>query len=113
MSPTKNETPEIQLSYTSQKNDKVHYYIFNRSNGGFVIVGGDEVSKEIIGYSDNGAFNPNNIPENLKKWLKTYDNEIDEAINEQNSSSPTEAKAKSVTKTANLKTDIEPLIKTN
>ncbi len=113
MSPTKNETPEIQLSYTSQKNDKVHYYIFNRSNGGFVIVGGDEVSKEIIGYSDNGTFNPNNIPENLKKWLKTYDNEIDEAINEQNSSSPTEAKAKSVTKTANLKTDIEPLIKTN
>lgn len=113
MAPTKTETPKIQLSYTSQKNDKVHYYIFNKSNGGFVIVGGDEVSKEIIGYSDKGAFNPNNIPENLKKWLNTYDNEIDEAINEQNSSNTAQTKAKSVTKTANTKTDIAPLIKTN
>jgi hypothetical protein len=52
------------------------YYVFNNSNNGFIIVAGDDNASPILGYSDNGTFDPNNIPQNVAKWLEGYKSQI-------------------------------------
>jgi hypothetical protein len=53
------------------------YYIFNdNANGGFVIVSGDERTQPILGYSDVGNIEENNIPANMNIWLKGYADQI-------------------------------------
>ena len=48
------------------------YYIFNvENNGGFVIVAGDDRMTDILGYSNYGSLNPQNVPMNVK-WLLRY-----------------------------------------
>ena len=49
------------------------YYAFNiGDNDGFVIVSGDDSLTELVGYSDSGSFDSDNIPDNLHSWLQTY-----------------------------------------
>lgn len=49
------------------------YYAFNiGDNEGFVIVSGDDSLTELVGYSDNGGFDPDNMPDNMRSWLQTY-----------------------------------------
>ena len=53
------------------------YYIFNTTdNKGFVIVSGDDRTRNILGYTDNGSFDPNNIPPNMKEMLENYAQEM-------------------------------------
>lgn len=76
-------TTDVQLAYTAQQGAETYYYVFNNGSdgkGGFVIIGGDETARTILGYSDNGAFDPNNMPENLKWWLSQYEQQISAAI---------------------------------
>lgn len=54
-------------------------YIFNKSEGGFVIVGADDVAAPVLGYSDNGFIDPANLPENLKWWLEELNLQITNA----------------------------------
>ena len=49
------------------------YYIFNAINdGGFVIVSGDNRAEEILGYSDTGSLDMENLPKNVGLWLEGY-----------------------------------------
>ncbi len=70
-----------QLVFSKAKKNKLstnYYYIFNQNdNHGFVIVSGDKSTSEILGYSDEGGFDPQNIPDNLKYWLSVYEDEMD------------------------------------
>ncbi len=78
------------------------FYIFNADdNNGFVIVSGDERTEEILGYSDTGHIDIDNIPKNLIYWFDFYHNEIQHIENGQ----------KHFTKRAN-RTAVAPLIKT-
>lgn len=55
------------------------YYVFNAENNqGFVIVSGDDRSEEIIGYSDTGCFDSNNLPEALEGMLTDFANDLKE-----------------------------------
>ena len=54
----------------SQTNDEAPYYAFNSDNGGFVIVSGDNELTPIVGYSDSGRFDADNIPEAYAKGYK-------------------------------------------
>ena len=54
-----------------------YYYVFNNDNGGFVIVGGDDYADEVLGYSETGTFETDNIPENLRSLLDCYAEEIE------------------------------------
>ena len=59
-------TPKFRASGTNAS-----FYIFNASREqGFVIVSGDDRTTPILGYVDNGNFDPNNIPANMKAWLE-------------------------------------------
>lgn len=58
------------------------YYIFNADdNKGFVIVSGDDCLKPILGYSDEGNIDPDNIPDGLQMLLDAYE----EAVSDINS----------------------------
>ena len=58
--------------------NKAAYYVFNseRSNGGFVIVAGDDRVPAVIGYSDHGSFSQGEMPQGLKDMLDTYASQI-------------------------------------
>lgn len=54
------------------------YYVFDTDdNQGFVIVSGDDRTEPILGYSTNGAFDEDNMPDNLKAWLQGYADQIE------------------------------------
>ena len=49
------------------------YYVFNRGeNEGFVIVAGDDKMEGVLGYTDNGEFDYENLPCNMRYWLDTH-----------------------------------------
>ncbi len=74
-------TNSVQLIFSKTKKNELstsYYYIFNQANNqGFVIVSGDENANEILAYSDESNFDPQNIPDNMKYWLSVYENEMD------------------------------------
>ena len=54
-----------------------YYYVFNAGNdGGYVIVSGDDRTEPILGYVEQGTFDPDNIPENMRSWLQLYADQI-------------------------------------
>ena len=50
------------------------YYVFNadKRDGGYVIVAGDDRVPQVLGYSDEGTFDSENVPEALQDWLDGY-----------------------------------------
>ena len=46
------------------------YYAFNIDGGGFVIVSGEDRASQVLGFSDKGRLDFNNMPDNLKALLK-------------------------------------------
>ena len=53
------------------------YYVFNaESNQGYVIVAGDDCVPAVLGYSDNGAFDPNDVPEAMQQMLDYYAEQV-------------------------------------
>ena len=57
--------------------EDAYYYVFNAGNdGGYVIISGDDRVEPILGYVDQGSFDPNNIPENMRSWLQLYADQI-------------------------------------
>lgn len=51
-------------------------YVFNKPEGGWMIVSADDVAAPVIGFSDSGTFDPVNIPDNLRGWLELCSEEI-------------------------------------
>ncbi|MBQ7684556.1 MAG: C10 family peptidase, partial [Bacteroidaceae bacterium] len=46
------------------------YYAFNRGEGdGFVLVAADDRISPVLGYTDDGEFDYNTIPDNMRTWL--------------------------------------------
>ncbi len=65
----------ISSSITTAQ-ETTSYYVLNNANNGFIVVAGDDNASPILGYSNNGAFDLNNIPPNLAKWLEGYKSQI-------------------------------------
>ena len=51
-------------------------YIFNISDKGYVIASGDDDFEAVLAYSDEGTFNPNDIPLAMQDLLDNYDREM-------------------------------------
>jgi len=57
------------------------FYVFNAGDDdGFVIIAGDDVAAPVLGYSDIGKYNTDSQPQNFKKWIEEYKNQIRYAI---------------------------------
>ena len=63
---------DVQLvsTYRTDKSAAA-FYVFNTSDG-FVIVSADDCEAPIIGYSHEGRFDPNNIPEQMEAYLQNF-----------------------------------------
>ena len=64
-------------------NGDAAFYVFNASQG-FVIVAAQDVATPILGYSTDGYFDANDIPENMEWWLQDYANQIQFGVEGQN-----------------------------
>ena len=73
--------PDTKLSYVAETDGRADFYVFNKTakKGGFVILAADDVvgNGTVLGYSDNGTFDYEELPENAKWWLKQYQDQID------------------------------------
>ena len=53
------------------------YYIFNAADGeGYVIMAADDRISPVLGFSEQGNINPDDMPENMVSWLEYYKHEI-------------------------------------
>ena len=75
---------------SAQTEEEAYYYVFNAgNNGGYVIVSGDDRVEPILGYVEQGSFDPEQIPDNMRAWLEGYEEEIKYVIdNDLKPSSP-------------------------
>ena len=66
-----------------QRHDTLNdaYYIFNARDGGFVVASGDDRLPEILGYSDRGNIDMNNLPCNMEWLLNCYAHTLDSLDN--------------------------------
>ena len=54
-----------------------HMYVFNaEGDNGFVLVAGDDRSIPVLGYSDEGRFDYDNLPDNARAWIAHYEEEL-------------------------------------
>ena len=89
-------------------------YAFNVNGGGYVIASGDSRALPVLGYSDSGSIDWADMPENMRAWLKGYD----EAIATLGSSTDfadgnlLTADGKQTSSTRLARTAIEPMITT-
>ena len=98
---------DLELAYTSKSEAKTCFYVFNLGNdNGFVIAGGDESARQILGYCDHGSFDYDTANPAFKWWLGQYEEQIAHA--EVPSASPRKAKA-----SAEERSSIGPLISTS
>lgn len=71
---------DLKLAYTMpSKVDRNAnaYYAFNIDGGGFIIVAGEDRASQVLGYSDRGRLDFNNLPKNFKALLGSYQEEIE------------------------------------
>ena len=54
------------------------YYVFNMSQGqGYVVAAADDRIPAILGYSLSGEFDAQNMPDNMRAWLKSYNDQME------------------------------------
>ena len=54
------------------------YYVFNaQQDKGFVVVSGDDRTEAVLGYSDSGHFDADDMPESMRWWLGQYVEELE------------------------------------
>ena len=83
------------------------YYVFNIKGGGFILIAGEDRATQVLGYSENGRFDINNLPTPLKDLLSGYQLEI-EFLQTYTGNDLIPAPVPSI----NAGTTVEPLIKT-
>ena len=69
---------DMAVVYTAKTAGKADFYVINKKKG-FVIVSADDVIGEtVLGYSDTGSFDYDDLPENAKWWLSQYQEQIEQ-----------------------------------
>ena len=71
------EGSHARLKTAAQTVDHQLFYVFNAvDNGGYVIVSGDDRTKDILAFSEYGNLDLANIPEPMRWWLDYYERSI-------------------------------------
>lgn len=67
---------QLNVGLQSVLPDQQLLYAFNIEDGGFVIVSGDDRTLPVLGYSMTGSIDADDIPDNMRSWLKACELEI-------------------------------------
>ncbi len=61
----------------AERLDASKFYVFNYGTSeGFVIVSADDRTEAILGYTDSGTYDERTLPENMRRWLDDYTEQI-------------------------------------
>lgn len=73
---------KMQLVHTAVSESGVNcaYVFVNPDGAGYRILSADDIAVPVLGYSDSGTFDPQNIPVQLKGLLETYGRQIEYAV---------------------------------
>ena len=68
----------LQLAFTARSNGiDADYYVFNvKADGGYIVVGGDDLAEPVWGYSTHGEFDYGKMPENMRWWLSELQRQL-------------------------------------
>ena len=99
-----------QLNLKAAKVEPQSFYAFNLEGGGYVIASGDSRALPVLGYSDKGTIDWDHMPENMRAWLKSYDEAMATLGDRQDFKDGIALRKQA--KTRAPKAAIEPLIKT-
>lgn len=95
----------IQLAHTQASNVKGNaYYVFNIDGGGWVVIAGDDIAKEVLAYGTEGSLDMNAMPENMKGFLNMLKGQIETAQAYKGKTVPVKA--------IKLSASVGPLLKT-
>jgi hypothetical protein len=78
----RNSTQVIVSQEVFLNNGKPLIFAFNLQGGGFVIVAASNMQQPVLGYSETGSIDKNNLPPQLKAWLEVASDWIDKHPNE-------------------------------
>ena len=71
-----NATPRL-IHQALSPSGQVDYYVFGHgTDSGFVIISGDDQAMPVLAYSDQGAFDPGNMPDNVRWWMQQYQTQM-------------------------------------
>ena len=76
-----NGATSAELSDVSAAAGFTHLYVFTTGNS-FVLLSADSRVQPVLGYSLNGGFDTEGMPENLRSWLQGYEEQIQVAIDD-------------------------------
>ena len=99
-----------QLEMKAAKVEAQSIYAFNMEGGGYVIASADSRTLPVLGYSDSGTIDWDRMPENMRAWLKQYDEALATLGSRQDFKDGMALRCPARTRAA--KAAIEPLIKT-
>ena len=68
---------KVRLVHTMTSGSLPTVYVYNqRDNDGFMILSADDTAPAILGYSDSGTINPDNLPPGLDEWMNNLSADI-------------------------------------
>ena len=72
-------TAEPRLVHTArtEAGDAAVYVFAQDAQKGYMVLGADDIAYPVLGYSQTGAVDPDNMPEQLKWWLQEYSRQIE------------------------------------
>ena len=67
----------LDLTFTGGTASRPYYYVFNARDGhGYIIVSADDCTTPVLGYSEDGRYNPSSVPPAMKWMLSGLEREI-------------------------------------
>ncbi len=99
---------EVKLAYTAVVPDAAAFYVFNKAEGGFVILSADDRLPAVLGFTDSGEFDIDRISPNMKWWLDEYKNDIRRMYSAEGIGTPAQKQRASVAE----RKPIEPMVST-
>ena len=76
-SQTSRTKAQVTLQDVTAQTPYQHIYVFNAAaDNGFILVAGDDRSIPILGYSEEGSFDYDNMPTNARAWIMHYEEEL-------------------------------------
>lgn len=102
---------QTNLRRASSTGDKA-YFVFNvENNGGFVIVAGNDLMPEVLGYAEQGNLNLSKVPDNVK-WLLDYYARIAQSLKNSPTDNAASARVAARRRASAQLTELIPLMKT-
>lgn len=87
------------------------YYVFPNGEGkGFTVVSGDDRLPEVVGYSDKGTYDEENLPSNYVGFMKAYEEMVGQLDNGDSRASASIAEAKALRGSGYQQPTVAPLL---